>query len=146
MLCDIGLGDLAAALARLPEPDLQRYTRHVVTENARVLEVAALLEAGELPRIGELLTESHRSMREDYQITVAQVDVAVQALLDAGALGARMTGGGFGGCVIALVDADRAQSAAAAVREAYRTRSFTPPRWFTTHPSQGAHRVEPPSS
>ena len=94
--------------ARVPEGDLLRKrVRHIVTENARVLDVVAALRSGADPRrIGPTLTASHASMRDDFEITVPEVDTAVAAALDAGAHGARMTGGGFGGCVLALVEAD----------------------------------------
>jgi galactokinase len=133
--------DLDAALSRLPDDAMRRYTRHVVTENERVLETAALLRAGRLPEIGQLLTDSHRSMRDDYRITVPELDVAVETLIAAGALGARMTGGGFGGSVVALIAADRVEPAAAAVRAAFATQRFASPTWFTARPSRGAHRV-----
>ncbi|RKT68682.1 galactokinase [Saccharothrix variisporea] len=121
----------------LPE-DLLRRVRHVVTENRRVLEVAELLRAGQLRAIGPLLTASHLSLRDDYEVTVPELDVAVEALLDAGALGARMTGGGFGGCVIALVDADNAAGCEEAVQRAFADNDFTAPEFFTATASAGA--------
>ena len=102
-LRDVTADDLDAALERLDDEELRRYVRHVVTEDDRVLSVVRLLDDGRLADIGPLLTASHRSMRDDFRITVPEVDTAVDALLEAGALGARMTGGGFGGCVIGLV-------------------------------------------
>jgi galactokinase len=120
---------------------LRRRTRHVVTENDRVLQTVRLLRAGRLREIGPLLTASHRSMRDDYEITVPEVDTAVQALLGAGAVGARMTGGGFGGCVIALVDRVRVTAASNAVQRAYRQSDFVPATVFTERPGAGAHRV-----
>ncbi|HEX5995667.1 MAG TPA: galactokinase [Jiangellales bacterium] len=124
-------------------PDhLLRRARHVVTENARVLDVVRLLRSGEDPRvIGPLLTASHLSLRDDFEVTVPEVDVAFDALLAAGAYGARITGGGFGGCVIALVDAARADDAVAAVRSAYARHGFSEPSAFTALPSAGAHRL-----
>ncbi|MCY7399356.1 MAG: galactokinase [Nocardioides sp.] len=102
-LRDVGVDDLDASLARLENDEHRRYVRHVVTENARVLDTVAMLEAGRIGEIGPLLSASHASMRDDFRITVPEVDRTVGALLSLGALGARMTGGGFGGCVIALV-------------------------------------------
>ncbi len=128
-------------LDALPDRLLPR-ARHVVTENARVLEVVELLRSGADPRvIGPVLTASHLSLRDDFEVTVPEVDVAFDALLDAGAYGARITGGGFGGCVIALVDADRVDAAADAVRSAYANRRFGEPATFTAVPSAGAHRL-----
>ncbi|MEH1014326.1 galactokinase [Micromonospora sp. CPCC 206060] len=133
--------DLDAALRALPDAVTRRRVRHVVTENQRVRRAVDLLRAGRLPDIGPLLTASHRSMRDDYEITVAQVDLAVDVALDAGALGARMTGGGFGGCVLALVDADRADAVRAAIAGAYADRGFDPPVSFLAEAGAGAYRV-----
>lgn len=128
-------------LDRLEGEEL-RLARHVVTEDARVLEVADLLRQGRLPETGPLLTASHVSMRDDFAITVPRVDVTVEALLAAGALGARMTGGGFGGCVIALVAEDAVEAAGAAVLDAYAERGWEgEPVWFTVRAADGAHRV-----
>jgi galactokinase len=92
-LRDVGLAELEQALAQLDEPLARRRVRHVVTENTRVLEVVEVLTSGADPRdIGPLLTASHASMRDDFEITVPRVDTAVDAALAAGALGARMTG------------------------------------------------------
>jgi galactokinase len=123
-------------------PDLLTRARHVVTENARVLEVVGLLRSGADPReIGPLLTASHVSLRDDFEVTVPEVDLAVNTLLGSGAYGARITGGGFGGCVIALVDAEREDAATAAVRDAYHTAGFAAPDAFRAVPSAGARRV-----
>jgi len=132
-LRDVPLEGLADALAKLDDDVMRRRVRHIVTEDQRVLDTVALLRAGRTREIGPLLTASHVSMRDDFEITVAQVDVAVEAALEAGAYGARMTGGGFGGCVLALIDADRAAGTTAAVEAAYAGRSFTPPTsWIAT--------------
>ncbi|HEU4539836.1 MAG TPA: galactokinase [Jiangellaceae bacterium] len=125
----------------LPDQLLPR-ARHVVTENARVLEVVELLRSGADPRIiGPILTASHLSLRDDFGVTVSEVDVAFDTLLDVGAYGARITGGGFGGCVIALVDANRADVSADAVRSAYARYGFNEPFSFIAVPSAGAHRL-----
>jgi galactokinase len=139
--------DHAAVLARLAaaagdDTDvLVRRVRHVLTENDRTLRVAQLLEDGRTADIGPLLTASHASMRDDYEITVAEVDVAVAAALEAGALGARMTGGGFGGCVIALCPAGVVEAVAATVGNAYASRGFTSPAVFRTTAGPGAHHL-----
>jgi galactokinase len=141
------LGVPALRDARLDQLDalpgeLLPRARHVVTENARVLEVVELLRSGADPRvIGPVLTASHLSLRDDFEVTVPEVDLAVDALLDAGAYGARITGGGFGGCVIALVDAARADAAAEGVRSAYAEHGFAEPVAFHAVPSAGAHRL-----
>jgi galactokinase len=141
-LRDVSAGELDDALARLDDDLLRRRVRHVVTENARVLEVVDVLLSGNDPRdIGPVLTASHASMRDDFEITVAQVDTAVAAALEAGAYGARMTGGGFGGCVLALVDADRVDAVTAALERAYRDQGFDSPAAFVTEAHDGAHRL-----
>ncbi len=104
-LRDIGIEELPAALDKLGEPELQRRVRHVVTENDRVAQTVELLRADRVEEIGELLTASHRSLRDDYEVSCAELDVAVDTALETGAIGARMTGGGFGGSAIALIPA-----------------------------------------
>ena len=143
-LRDVTEDQLDDALARLEDEELQRYVRHVVTEDARVLAVAELLEEGRLVEIGPALTASHASMRDDFQITVPEVDAAVEALLGAGALGARMTGGGFGGCVIGLVPERDVDAAGDAVRRAFADAGFDEPALFGATPEDGA-RPAPPS-
>jgi galactokinase len=137
-LRDITGDGLDAALAALPDETVRRRVRHVVTENQRVLDTAALLRDGRVRAIGPLLTASHASMRDDYEITVPQVDTAVEVAVKAGAYGARMTGGGFGGCVLALVDADAADRVAGAVTDAYAASGFGRPAAFLVRPSAGA--------
>ncbi len=133
--------DLSAALSTLPDEVTRKRVRHVVTEDARVLSTVDLLREGERRGIGPLLTASHESMRDDYEITVPEVDTAVASALDAGAYGARMTGGGFGGCVIALVDADACDDVSDAVTKAFAARGFNPPASFVAEPSAGATRL-----
>lgn len=139
--------DLDAVEARLaPLPDVpRRRARHVITDSARVLAVDALFDGGvtraRAPQVGQLLTASHASMRDDFEITVPAVDVLADALVAAGAYGARMTGGGFGGCVIALVDADAVEEAAAAARSAAAATGGPQPQAFVAQACPGAHRL-----
>ncbi|MEU7849776.1 galactokinase [Micromonospora parva] len=140
-LRDVGIDQLDAALAQLDDEETRRRVRHVVTEDQRVLDTVALLRAARVRDIGPLLTASHVSMRDDFEITVPEIDTAVEAALAAGALGARMTGGGFGGCVLALIEADRADEVAAAVTDAYAAKGFTAPTTVTVLPSPGATRL-----
>ncbi|MBW6433115.1 galactokinase [Actinoplanes hulinensis] len=137
-LRDVSTAELDDALRRLDDDVLRRRARHIITENQRVLDTVSLLRSGRVREIGPLLTASHASMRDDFEITVAQVDVAVQSALEAGAYGARMTGGGFGGCVLALIDADRAEATAAAVAGAYEERGFTAPTSWVAVAGPGA--------
>jgi galactokinase len=139
-LRDATQAGLDAARDRLGELGWRR-ARHVVAENARVLAVAALLRAGRPEAIGEALTASHASLRDDYQVSAPELDAAVAAALGAGALGARMTGAGFGGCALALVPSDRAAGVGAAVAAAFADRGFRQPTTFDVRPADGAARV-----
>jgi len=130
-----------AALAALDEVLLRR-ARHIVTENARVLEVVAVLRGVADPRaIGPVLTAGHASLRDDFEISTVELDACVDAAVEAGAHGARMVGGGFGGSAVVLVDRDRAGSVADAVRERFAREGFTAPRTFDVVPSAGARRI-----
>jgi galactokinase len=140
-LRDVAEADLDAALARIDDEVIRRRVRHVVTEDQRVLDTVALLQAGRVRDIGPLLTASHVSMRDDFEITVPQVDIAVETALAAGAHGARMTGGGFGGCVLALIDADRADATVEALLTAYADAGFTAPTSWIATAGPGAGRV-----
>jgi galactokinase len=132
--------DLDAALVTLPEL-IGRRVRHIVTENQRVLDSMTALAAADYAALGRLMTASHISMRDDYEITEPSVDLAVDTALAAGALGARMTGGGFGGCVLALIRADEDQQVADAVRSAFARAELSEPVAFVGRPSAGARRV-----
>jgi galactokinase len=136
-LRDAGLADLS----RLDDPVLFRRARHIVTENQRVLDTVGVLRSGDIRGIGPLMTASHESLRDDFEVTVPELDTAVDVALAAGAYGARMTGGGFGGCALALVDASRASSVSDAVAGAFAQNGFTAPESFVVTPSAGAHRV-----
>ena len=138
-LRDVDPRTLADSLSRLDDDDQRRAVRHIVTENQRVLATVAALERGDLWGIGDLLTASHVSLRDDFRVTVPELDVAQEALLDAGAAGARMTGGGFGGCVIALLPVGRVEAAAGVVVDAFADAGFRAPRWFVATPGPGAH-------
>jgi galactokinase len=141
-LREVDVDGLDAALGRLDDEG-RRYVRHVVTENDRVRQVVDLLDAGRVGDVGPLLIASHASLRDDYRVTVPELDVAADTLVEAGALGARMTGGGFGGCVIALLPEDRVEPAAEAVRSAFGARGFGEPRHVVARPSAGAHAEDP---
>jgi galactokinase len=138
-LRDAGLDDLPRA-AELMDDVTFRRVRHIVTENQRVLDtVEALTEQG--PRaIGDLLVASHASMRDDFEISAIELDTAVDAALAAGALGARMTGGGFGGSAIALVEHDAVERVTDAVTKAFADAGFTAPHIFPVSPSTGPRR------
>ncbi len=133
----------AGALARLTEPSLRRLCGHVISENRRVLRAAELLRAGDQAAIGGLLTASHRSLRDEFQVSWPQADEAVEAAIDAGAAGARMTGGGFGGSVVALVPADRAGQVRRAVTGRFARHHWPAPHYLDAVPSDGARRIDP---
>ncbi|GAA3686019.1 galactokinase [Lentzea atacamensis] len=138
-LRDVDVDELDDTLVRLPE-ELRPLVRHVVTENDRVLRTVELLRAGKLADIGPLVSASHASLRDDYRVSCLELDVAVDAAMEAGALGARMIGGGFGGSAIALVPVERHDEVERSVLAGFASRSLTRPRLFTAVPSAGAGR------
>ena len=112
--------------------------RHAVTEIARVKDAVAALKASDFTTLGRLINESHISLRDDYTVSCPELDAAVDASLEAGALGSRMVGGGFGGSAIALIKADRIESVKEAIKKSYAAKGFKAPRFFTSLPSAGA--------
>ncbi|MGO4192136.1 galactokinase [Arthrobacter sp. YAF17] len=139
-LRDVGLVDLAEA-GGLLDPVTFRRVRHVVTENERVLQMVGVLENTGPEAIGPLLDASHASMRDDFEISCPQLDLAVEAARTAGAIGARMTGGGFGGSAIALTPAAAEQQVRAAVGRAFAEAGYTAPDIFSVRPAAGAMRL-----
>jgi galactokinase len=138
-LRDLSVDDLPRA-EELMDAVTFRRVRHVVTENQRVLDTVRVLHDDGPTAIGDLLVASHASMRDDFQISVSELDTAVEAALAAGAVGARMTGGGFGGAAIALVAHDRVDDVKRAVDAAFAASGFKAPTMFTVVPSAGAGR------
>ncbi|AUS77818.1 galactokinase [Actinoalloteichus sp. AHMU CJ021] len=143
----LGVTSLSAIEPReLPErlsqldPALRPLARHVVTENQRVRDTVALLRTGRTWEAGALLTESHVSLRDDYRVSCPELDLAVDVAVEAGAAGARMMGGGFGGSGIALVETERGPAVRRAVTDAYRAEGLTDPRFFSAVPAAGAGR------
>ncbi|HEU4399905.1 MAG TPA: galactokinase [Actinomycetota bacterium] len=139
-LREVTQADLDAARDRLGEVRYRR-ARHVVGENARVLAVVELLRRGRPHAIGDVLYASHASLRDDYAVSAPELDAAVEAALAAGAVGARMTGAGFGGCALALVAAGAVAEVGRAVAVTFAERGFGEPDIFPVHPSDGARRV-----
>lgn len=127
-----------ADLAALDQ-EVARRVRHVLSENRRVLQAVQLLRDGDVAGVGGLLTASHASLREDYEVSCPELNLAVDTALAAGALGARMTGGGFGGSAIALVPADREEQVRNAVLRGFG--SLKTPDIFTVLPADGAQRL-----
>ncbi|HLI00428.1 MAG TPA: galactokinase [Acidimicrobiales bacterium] len=141
-LRDLAAADLPAALERLGDDDAaQRAVRHVVTENERVLRTVELLDAGRPAEIGPLLDASHQSLRVDFRVSTPEVDLAVETAKAAGALGSRITGGGFGGCTITLCRAGDIEGVQTAVSDAYAERGYEAPRFLVVTPAGAAHPV-----
>jgi galactokinase len=132
------IGVVSLRDATLAQAGADRRARHVVTENARVLEAADALARGELAALGPLLAASHRSLRDDYEVSTPELDALVDCLETAGALGARLTGAGFGGCVVALARRDDADRVAAEAESDYRARTGLEPRAYLCRASAGA--------
>ena len=116
--------------------------RHVVSENGRVLAAAEALVAGDLATLGRLLAESHASLRDDFEVSTPELDVLVEKLTEAGALGARLTGAGFGGCVVGLADRERAAAVVETAAGHYWSETGHQPHAFVCRAVDGAGRVE----
>lgn len=139
-LRDVQVGDLEEASGLLDEVTFRRV-RHVVSENDRVLQTVELLADRGPAGIGHLLDASHASMRDDFEISCPELDLAVDTSRAAGAIGARMTGGGFGGAAIALTPAASEHTVRDAVVHAFAQAGFTAPDIFTVSPAAGAMRT-----
>ncbi|GAB2510030.1 galactokinase [Paramicrobacterium agarici] len=139
-LRDLDVDDLGRAERELDDETFRRV-RHIVTENQRVLDTVRTLRTEGPAAIGDLLNASHISMRDDFEISVAELDLAVETAQACGAIGARMTGGGFGGAAIALVAHDRVGETADAVMQAFADAGYRAPECFTVHPDDGAGRA-----
>ena len=138
------LRDLTAAILEeskhlLSEVAYKR-ARHVVTENERVIQTVELLSGSGPKSIGQLMVESHTSMRDDFQISISELDVAVETAMAEGAFGARMTGGGFGGAAIALIESAKVSNLTSVVLEKFRDQGFVKPEIFKVTADEGAKR------
>jgi galactokinase len=129
------------AVEALADPVQRRRARHVLTENARVRTAVDLIGAGDWPGLGEVLDASHASMRDDFEISCRELDLAVATARSAGATGARMTGGGFGGSAVALVPGPRVDDVERAVTQAFADAELTEPAYFLVSPGDAA-RIE----
>ena len=138
-LRDLTVADLDRARELLDDVTFRRV-RHVVTEDQRVLETVRTLREKGPAAIGDLLDASHASMRDDFEISVPELDLAVETAQANGAIGARMTGGGFGGSAIALVPTDAVSRVLVALDGAFAEHGFAQPELFTVNASEGAKR------
>ncbi|MHB8105909.1 MAG: galactokinase [Candidatus Cryosericum sp.] len=128
--------------SHVSDPVLRRRAHHVISEHARVEQACRVLAAGDLAAFGKLLTESHASLRDDYEVTGPHLDAIVDAALQApGCLGARMTGAGFGGCAIALVEQAEIPDFTASVRSAYLAATGLEAAFYVTHAADGVHEM-----
>lgn len=148
--CERGAATLGAASLRdvpadadltVLDEETARRVRHVLTENARVLQTVEQLRAGDVAGIGELLAASHASLRDDYEVSCPELDLAVEAATAAGAVGARMTGGGFGGSAIALTPVAQEVQVREAVQRRFTDSGLRAPDIFTVQPAAGAQRL-----
>ena len=142
-LRDVTRFELQQHKSLLPEV-IYRRCRHVVTENERVQHAAEALLNGDLRALGALMADSHRSMRDDYEISCSELDTMVEiASAQQGVIGSRMTGGGFGGCTINLIHADAAESFRLLVAAEYEKRTHIRPDIYIVSASDGVHAVAP---
>ena len=136
-LRELSMEQLENSRGLLTETEFVR-ARHAVTEMKRVLECVTALSNSDFEKVGQLINQSHASLRDDYTVSCPELDTAVEAALAAGALGSRMVGGGFGGSAIALIQASKTTETIKAVEKAFASKGFKAPRFFTSLPSQGA--------
>ena len=136
-LRELTMDQLEKSRGLLTETEFVR-ARHAVTEMKRVLECVEALSNSDFEKVGQLINQSHTSLRDDYTVSCPELDTAVEAALAAGALGSRMVGGGFGGSAIALIQASKTTETIKAVEKAFSSKGFKAPRFFTSLPSQGA--------
>ena len=122
----------------LADSRIRRRARHIVTEIERVADAVAAIERADWRAVGELFVASHASMRDDFEISCPELDAAVEAALEAGAVGARMTGGGFGGSAVALVPVDGLDAVMSTVDTAFDARGFRRPTFLRAEPSAAA--------
>ncbi|MBN2370142.1 MAG: galactokinase [Vicinamibacteria bacterium] len=142
-LRDVTMEQIRSLNSRLPA-SVARRCRHVVSENARVVEAAKALEESNLSRLGRLMTASHASLRDDYKVSCVELDSLVEiASAHQGVFGARMTGGGFGGCTINIVAEDHVEGFVGAVRQEYEIKHFMKPDVYVCTASDGAGEVTP---
>jgi galactokinase len=144
-LADTGYAARRAELERALAGDLDDVTarrlRHLRSENARVEQAAAALGAGDVVALGPILAAGHASLRDDFEVSTPELDLLVELALEAGALGARMTGGGFGGSIVALALWEECPAIAAAVAAGYRERTGRETAPIVTRAADGSTRV-----
>lgn len=143
LLSELTVDDLPVLRERVDE-ETYRRVRHVLTENQRVAQTVEALRTHGPLAIGELLCASHESMRDDFEISVPEMDLAVETAIAMGAVGARLTGGGFGGSMVALVHQEDVEAISAAITSAFAASRYAAPHTFTVHAATGAHHDPAP--
>lgn len=138
-LRELEVSDLETAKQQMDDVTFRRV-RHVVTENQRVLQTVSALADVRMDELGELLLASHASMRDDFEISIPELDLAVTTAMEVGAVGSRMTGGGFGGAAIAVIHKAKLKVLEDAVIAAFASAGYAEPRVFSVSPSQGARK------
>lgn len=141
-LCDIKK-DIEKYLALLPQENLKKRFKHVITENLRTIQAAQCLKEGNIEKLGELLTASHLSLENDYEVTGKELDTLVHSFLNQkGCIGARMTGAGFGGCAIALIEKANIELAKEKVKEVYTQTIGYEPSFYEVTIGDGVKEVK----
>ncbi|MGP1594205.1 MAG: galactokinase [Treponema sp.] len=141
-LCGLTVNDLPFVAEKITDPIIFKRVRHCITENDRVKEAVAALKAGDIPRLGSLLKASHESLKNDYEVTGFELDtIAERANSFSGCVGARMTGAGFGGCAIALVESTAIDDFIRHVKDTYTQKTGLIPSFFACEASSGARKL-----
>ncbi len=138
-LRELSAADLPNAEQKLDDVTFRRC-RHVITENQRVLDAVNALKTSDMAGLGKLLLESHASMRDDFEISIEELDTAVEVAMSVGAIGSRMTGGGFGGAAIAIIEESKLSELERQCKKVFADKGFAEPNIFAVNPSQGASR------
>ena len=140
-LRDIDISALVSNKQLLSNEEFKR-AHHAVSEMARTLEAVAVLKQKDFVALGALITQSHISLRDGYEVSCPELNCAVDVALAQGALGARMVGGGFGGSAIALAERGQIQTIKSAIADAFKSAEYVEPRFFTSLPSEGAKVIK----
>lgn len=143
-LVDLAAADFSPGAPLAADPVAWRRARHVASEHTRVRSAVEALKAGDFERLGSLMNESHRSLAGDYEVSCPELDALAESLQGMeGVAGAKMTGAGFGGAVVALVHRDRRRDISRALSAAFAEQFGREPEWLVCRPGPGFHRVEP---
>ncbi|MBQ3377954.1 MAG: galactokinase, partial [Synergistaceae bacterium] len=142
-LCELNLSEFKAVKDAIKNPEALKRARHAISENARTLQAVNALKAGDLKTFGELMNASHVSLRDDYEVTIPELDILAElAWACEGVAGSRMTGGGFGGCTVSIVKESFIENFKNKVGENYFKRTGRKADFYVTETSDGARRVE----